>query len=46
MYYFLHRHRYWLLALVLISVVALAVLQMRGDNPVVVPPVIPPAQPQ
>ncbi len=32
MYYFLHKHRYWLTALVLISVVAIFYFQMKDDG--------------
>jgi hypothetical protein len=32
MYHFLHKHRYWFAALVLISVVAIFYFQMRDDG--------------
>jgi hypothetical protein len=31
MYHFFHKHRYWLIALVVISVIAIFYFQMRGD---------------
>ena len=43
MYHFLHKHRYWFLGLVFISVLALVYFQFLGDPG---PPVPRPAQPQ
>jgi hypothetical protein len=41
MYHFLHKHRYWFLALILASVVALIYFQMRDDGGTVPPPPVP-----
>ncbi|HEY2826599.1 MAG TPA: hypothetical protein VGJ04_03280 [Pirellulales bacterium] len=43
MYHFLHRHRYWFLAMVIIAVVAIFYFQMRGDPGGPGRPVNPPA---
>jgi hypothetical protein len=31
MYHFLHRHRYWFLALVIVAVAGIFYFQLRGD---------------
>ncbi len=41
MNHFLHKHRYWFLALILASVVALIYFQMRDDGGTVPPPPVP-----
>ncbi len=41
MNHFLHKHRYWFLALILISVVALVYFQMRDDGGTVPNPPVP-----
>ena len=46
MYHFLHKHRHWLLALIVVSVVAIVYFQLRDDGGVPVRPVNQPNQPE